>query len=1126
VTDKGKKHRNSGRSNKPSSGDANSEAACQTGNEISREKTGLAAGDQYFGKPAVVASSADLQKAAWRQMLRYYCPAGVIVDRHGRIVHFIGETGCFLQNPSGEPTLDLLSVVQPVLREAVRSVFASVVESGQDRVSREAFCRISPSSVQTRVQVEARPLPPSASDVPLYTVVFRPLSDVKCVTADTSEGARNRKENGQILRQLEENLFVLREDLLQVETEGRQLRALKDEIGAELDSLLSGFEGGVLVLDEGLRVRRFSSSLGKLLKMTDSDLGCYIEPAADETAGFQLVEDARQALLEETTVAREVQTVEEQWYLRRIVPYRSKDASVSGLIVTYSDVTLIKKVALAANQKAGFLQLLADALPVRMAYLDTEERYRYGNELYFSWLGMPREKVLGKTLMEVLGQETYTQVSQYVKRALAGKRSRLEIGLQYASAGFRQVLLECAPHFDEKGKVIGVFGVVFDISERKESERNNAWLAAIVQSSADAVISKDFDGTVRSWNRAAELIYGYSAEEMVGGNISRIFSPEMVEDMEAIIARLREGQRVPPFETKRLRKDGTVIDVMLTLSPILDSNGVAVAVSAISSDISGRKAMESALRERELLHRTIGETVPFGTWTADVSGRWTHVADIFLRTSGMTMEQAAGFGWLEMVPEAERQRVKGEWLRSIESGEDWNCEFRFQGADGKLYDIFSIGRPVRDEAGALLYWAGFHLDNTAQKRVEKELQELNRTLELKIAERTNALEQHMVQLRRLTLELTQTEERERQRLAKVLHDDLQQLLVAAALRVERLETKIVDENLQDILFETEDLLGRASSTARNLAVDLRPPVPGDANLLNGLRRLVDWIWQRFDLAVHLEIIDNFDSNLISAELAAYLLATARELLFNVVKHSQVKNATLHLGLDEMHNLRLAVLDQGVGCKAEDIWKEENSSIGTGLRTTRERLQLMGGDFNVRTGPGKGFQVEISMPFLSGDEKEKTEDVSEGARQAGEAVEKKPAGQRSSEQRIRIMLVDDHSIVRDGLRMILQEEGDFEVVAEAANGGEALVLAMEKRPDVVIMDINMPEMNGIVATRLIKKKMAATRIIALSINDDSTSINAMREAGACGYHLKSGPAEKLCSIIRSCVREQEAGAPAA
>jgi LuxR family maltose regulon positive regulatory protein len=115
-----------------------------------------------------------------------------------------------------------------------------------------------------------------------------------------------------------------------------------------------------------------------------------------------------------------------------------------------------------------------------------------------------------------------------------------------------------------------------------------------------------------------------------------------------------------------------------------------------------------------------------------------------------------------------------------------------------------------------------------------------------------------------------------------------------------------------------------------------------------------------------------------------------------------------------------------------------------------------------------------------------------------------------------MLVDDHTVVRDGLKMILHDEADIDVIGEAGDGEKAIKLAGKLLPDVIIMDVNMPKVTGIEATRRIKEEHPEIGIIALSINDDPGTTKAMLEAGACAYLNKSGSAEDVCGVIRSCV----------
>jgi PAS domain S-box-containing protein len=164
------------------------------------------------------------------------------------------------------------------------------------------------------------------------------------------------------------------------------------------------------------------------------------------------------------------------------------------------------------------------------------------------------------------------------------------------------------PLRDASGALIGAVNMLVDISERKVAEDARAYLAAIVDSSDDAIISKDLNGVVTSWNRGAEAIFGYRAEEMIGRPISILFPPDRIAEEDMILARLRRGEQVDHFETVRRRKDGRDIDVSLTISPVRDTSGRIVGVSKIARDITEKKRAETALRDlNESLEQRVAE---------------------------------------------------------------------------------------------------------------------------------------------------------------------------------------------------------------------------------------------------------------------------------------------------------------------------------------------------------------------------------------------------------------------------------------------------------------------------------------------------------------------------------------
>jgi len=167
-----------------------------------------------------------------------------------------------------------------------------------------------------------------------------------------------------------------------------------------------------------------------------------------------------------------------------------------------------------------------------------------------------------------------------------------------------------------------MYGIAMDITARKEAEITRLHLAAIVESTSGAIISltKDLDGTIRTWNRGAERIYGYSMEEAVGKNISILVPPGHVDDTVWIMETVRNGGYVEGHETVRMKKRGEIIHISLNVSPIIDAEGTIIGASAIGIDITARKKVEEELRESEAQFRQLAESLPQLVWMAGPDG--------------------------------------------------------------------------------------------------------------------------------------------------------------------------------------------------------------------------------------------------------------------------------------------------------------------------------------------------------------------------------------------------------------------------------------------------------------------------------------------------------------------------
>lgn len=240
---------------------------------------------------------------------------------------------------------------------------------------------------------------------------------------------------------------------------------------------------------------------------------------------------------------------------------------------------------------------------------------------------------------------------------------------------------------------------------------------------------------------------------------------------------------------------------------------------------------------------------------------------------------------------------------------------------------------------------------------------------------------------------------------------------------------------------------------------------------------------------------------------AGVFAAAREMLLNAVKHSGIREA--HLTMVRMRDdcCRIIVEDKGKGFNPASV--RPGPSGGFGLFSIQQRLLYLSGKLEIESAPGQGTRAVLTMP-ISRAAMAETAPVAPTAEGVEERVSFKPRGRRIS-----ILLVDDHKITRQGLSSILQFENDLEIVAEAENGRQALKMARRHKPDVVIMDVNMPVMGGIEATRILRKEMPQTKVIGLSMHLDGEGANGMREAGAVAFLTKGGPSEDLVEAIRAC-----------
>jgi PAS domain S-box-containing protein len=640
---------------------------------------------------------------------------------------------------------------------------------------------------------------------------------------------------------------------------------------------------------------------------------------------------------------------------------------------------------------------------------------------------------------------------------------------------------------DASGAVLGASEVTRKLDAVSLDDQACARLAALVESSDDAIISKTLSGVITSWNRAAEKTFGYATQEAIGENISLIVPPDKMDEERAVLEQIRRGERTEHFETTRVTKDGSIIDVSLTISPIVDERGV-LGASTIARDISERKRVDL---ERGRLAAIVdsSDDAIVGKTLDGIITSWNGAAE---KIFGYLADETIGKSITMIIP-PERLSEEDFVLSQVRQG---NRLHHFETVrvrkDGTRIEVSLTVSPIRDPNGKIIGTSKIARDITNRKLVERE-----RAALLREAQEANHAKDAFLAM---------------------LGHELRNPLAAIANAVQLLDA-VGSSDAADV--RARSVLGRQTQHLSRLVDDL---LDVGRVLANKVILQLSMLDVGSAVSSHVEtlkisprgashhILCDIDSVWATVD-PVRLEQIVTNLVDNACKYSP-SGTTIQVSVRrEGNDAVISVEDQGMGIAAEllpQIFElfvqgprgldRSQGGLGIGLTLVKRLTELHGGNVEARSaGNRKGSHFLVRIPA-----------------QDAPIAQPKTDGRghvNGQAARQRMLIVEDHEDAREMLRELLIMRGHE--VFEASDGAHGLEEALRILPDVAIVDIGLPEIDGYEVARRIRgdRRGDCIFLVALSGYGSAEDRRRAKEAGFDVALTKPVNLQELTQILR-------------
>ena len=673
----------------------------------------------------------------------------------------------------------------------------------------------------------------------------------------------------------------------------------------------------------------------------------------------------------------------------------------------------------------------------------------------------------------------------------------VEIVIERPDGTRRSVLPYPDPLRDQQGRIVGAINMLVDLTELKQVQgaerQSRARLAAIVESSSDAIVGKSLDGIIHSWNAGAQRLFGYTEEEVVGRPITLLIPPERQHEEQMILGRISRGERVEHYETVRVAKGGRRIDISLTVSPVRDESGRIIGASKVARDITESKRVQRELQNNNERFQRLANAVPAVIWTADSDGTITFASDRWYEYTGLTPEENATDWPRRVLHGDDYDRCVAAWTAALASGENYEIEVRNKRQDGEYRWWLTRAMPIKDADGRTLEWFGSSLDIHDLKLAEQALQDADRRKDEFLATLAHELRNPLAPIRNSLhlLKITSGDDS-----VVKIHDML-----------ERQVSHMV--RLVDDLLEVSRI-GRGKIALRRERVALAAII---RSAVEAGRPLIDAAEQQLTVSLPAEPL------FLDAD-PVRLAQVVCNLLNNATKYTPRGGEIWLSAARREGELAISVRDTGIGIPAEELptifemFKQldrgrevNNSGLGIGLNLASRLVQLHGGRIEAKSdGPEQGSEFTIHLPLAAQGES----DADLNRTSAAPLVA--PPDSPQQPPRHRVMIVDDNRDAANSLGMLLSlMSADVAVVHD---GASALEMLPKHRPTIILLDIGMPGMDGFEVASRVRAHPAGegVKLVALTGWGQESDRYRIRESGFDLHLVKPADMSALEALL--------------